>query len=136
MVNPPCLRVFTYELINFVLLTHLHDFVALLLWIVVPQNFVDVLKNTVFKLAQHPFMLLLLCWFWLIVFTCFGLILIDCFKCGFRPYLFPFIFIQGCISLSHFWFFPPPGIIFFLHRVASRFYIYDFLPHIAIKQWS
>ena len=58
---PVYLRAFTAQLINFVLLTHLHDFVALLLWIVVPQNFVDVLKNTVFKLAQHPFMLLLLC---------------------------------------------------------------------------
>ena len=55
LVDPPCL--FTAELINFVLLTHLHNFVALLLWIVVPQNFVDVLKKTVFKLAQHPMML-------------------------------------------------------------------------------
>ena len=59
---------FTYELINFVLLTHLHDFVALLLWIVVPQNFVDVLKKTVFEMAQHPFDV-----------TSLGLILIDCF---------------------------------------------------------
>ena len=41
---------------------------------------------------------------------------------------------QGCIFLSRFWFLFPPCLWFSSpRRVASSFYIHDFLPHIAIK---
>ena len=75
-----------------------------------------------------------LVWLYLIGFLCWFIINHFCSSLALY-YIFKWK-IQGCILLSRFWFFPPCLRFFSPWRVASYFYVCDFLPHIAIKQCS